>query len=108
MKPIKFKKWIITAIVSFIFTVIFLIFSVIAGGASMVHMMNNNDWNNNYFRNQEMMNQFGSMMRDDQDYSLNSWAVSAGNEQDTCSFNLDSDDSEVEAECFETVNPFQK
>lgn len=41
MKTIKFKKWIITAIVSIIMTVIFAIIAVIVGGTSMLYGMGN-------------------------------------------------------------------
>lgn len=41
MKTVKFKKWIIIAIVSFIMTFIFAIIAVVSGGTSMLHGMGN-------------------------------------------------------------------
>lgn len=43
MKTVKFKKWVITAIVSFIATIVLLIISVVVGGASLVHSISRMD-----------------------------------------------------------------
>lgn len=43
MKTVKFKKWVITAIVSFIATIVLLILSVVVGGTSLLHSISRMD-----------------------------------------------------------------
>ncbi len=61
MKTVKFKKWIITAVVSFIATILLLIISVIVGGFSMVHSISRMDsiMANNTMHNMADMMNFG-------------------------------------------------
>lgn len=72
MKPIYFKKWIIIAVVSFILSIIFIIMSVISGGANMVRMMDDGYWSNNNMMNDNFWNDNDNNMMNDNFWNNNS------------------------------------
>lgn len=53
MKTVKFKKWIITAIASFIFSIILLGITIVVSGSNFVHTMteSNFSWDSNLTHN---------------------------------------------------------
>lgn len=100
MKTVAFKKWIITAVISIIFTIIFLIMSIISGGTNMLEAYSNSEvhFGDNAFLynfdNERMMN--------------NGWSFEFGDDgMGVCNFQIDASSegaNGASASCQRTAN----
>lgn len=62
MKTVKFKKWIVTAIISFILSIIFLGLTIVISGSNFVHSMTESNfyWDSNLTQDAEEAFAFGN------------------------------------------------
>lgn len=82
MKQVKFKKWIITAIVSFILAIIFAIMSVASGGASLLNSM--------YNTGNAIENMAAEFANDNSHQIDGDWNFKIGSdERGTCQYSID-------------------